>query len=467
MVSLLPKISPPSTAKQLRPIALASHVSKAYARLLVSCLADELKPQGEHQLAGKGRQAADFIWVAMRLTHLCREWSTDCYVLKLDLQRAFDSVSRERLAQKLCEWAGDRKPHETRSLIRLLASSDLILNLPWEQHHINSNVGVKQGATESPLIPLIFARLMDDLMCKVRLADDAMILPDLPHDSTVLMDGVLSWKSSIQGLQRFVNMLLPMLAYFGLVVQPAKCKLLCLRGSRATPLMLDGKAVYPMPENEVLSVMNLPLSIECTEHKVLEALVDKARGKFFGILHILCSNAPMMARVKVLEALVPTPQAQQLLNYFQYNGIRRMMGVKRKAGELWVEYESRSLRIARAKVFQMCKTRWGDKHLSAFWKYTGHLAREGQQQEASVAGKLAHFRTLSWWEIQQRGQRGVRHHRHFPFFMNTERRIAKTIGSSDWRVSTANRGQWKGFEQAWMQAEGVPWASGRQESLAA
>ena len=368
VVSLLPKVTPPASPKQLRPIALASHVSKAYARLLVRRLEDELVPQGEHQLAGKHRQAADFVWVATRLVHLCREWNADCYILKLDLQRAFDSVNRVRLAQKLCEWAGDNKPHETRSMVRLLASSDLVLHLPWGEHHINSNTGVKQGATESPLL---FARLLDGILCEVGLSEDAKVLYDLPHDSAVFMDDVLVWKNSIKGLQSFVNKLLPMLARFGLVVQPTKCKVLCLRGSRATPLVLDGKQVFPMPENEIFSVMNLPLSMECTEQRILEALIDKARGKFYGILHILCSNASLKDRIKVLEAvvfgsirwclgaLVPTPQAQQLLNYFHYNCIRRMMGIRRSSGELWVDYEARSLRVARAKVFEMCSLRWG------------------------------------------------------------------------------------------------------------
>ena len=358
VVSLLPKVSPPSTAKQLRPIALASHVSKAYARLVVQRLSNELAPQGTQQLAGKHRQAADFVWVATRLTHLCREWRTDCYLLKLDLQRAFDSVCRVRLAQKLCQWSGDVKPRETRSLVRLLASTDLVLHLPWEQHLINSNVGVKQGATESPLL---FARLLDDLMSNVGLEGDETVLSDLLQDSAIFMDDVLSWKRSIQGLQTFVDKLLPMLAYYGLVVQPAKCKLLCLRGSRALPLVLDGKKIYPLAEDEVFSVMNLPLNIESTEQRILEALVDKARGKFFGILHILCSKAPLNARLKVLEAvvfgsmrwclgaLVPTPCAQQLLNYFQCNCVRRMLGIRRTSGELWVDYEMRSLRISQSQ----------------------------------------------------------------------------------------------------------------------
>ena len=106
------------------------------------------------------RQATDFIWSSSRLTHLCPEWHTDCFLLKLDLQRACDSVHGVRLAANICERSGHAKPYEARSLVRLLASTDLVLQLPWELRAIVSNVGVKQGATESPLF---FARLLDDL----------------------------------------------------------------------------------------------------------------------------------------------------------------------------------------------------------------------------------------------------------------------------------------------------------------
>ena len=44
VVALLPKVLPPSALKQLRPIALASHASKAFARLMVNRLAKELRP---------------------------------------------------------------------------------------------------------------------------------------------------------------------------------------------------------------------------------------------------------------------------------------------------------------------------------------------------------------------------------------------------------------------------------------
>ena len=114
-------------------------------------------------------------------------------------------------------------------------------------------------------------------MCSVNGASDDMIVHDLPHDGAVCIDDVLAWKRSIAGLQRFVDKLLPLLLHYGLVVQPAKCKLVCLKGFRARLLILEGKELSPVPPEEVLMIMNLPVGFESTEQSLLEAMVDKAR----------------------------------------------------------------------------------------------------------------------------------------------------------------------------------------------
>ena len=46
-------------------------------------------------------------------------------------------------------------------LVRLPASADVTLCLSWTQCTIDPSTGVKQGATESPLI---FAKLMDTVL---------------------------------------------------------------------------------------------------------------------------------------------------------------------------------------------------------------------------------------------------------------------------------------------------------------
>ena len=273
-------------------------------------------------------------------------------------------------------------------------------------------------------------------------------------------------EADIGSLQRFVDRLVPQLAEFGLRTQPTKSKLLCLRGNREVTLMIDGQQVKVLGSEETLTVLNLPIHAENTEVKIVDALLEKARSKFYQIMHILTSSAPLSRRIQVLNTVVwgavswfigiifPTKQCQEKLNRFQYYCVRKMMGIRR-GDEYWVDYESRSLRIARAMLYRMEQTRWGDKHLAAFWAFAGHRVRNGNREGCSSAGHLSHFRGLGWW----------RHGRHFPFLMNCERSISRAAGTVEWRVLAANREQWAERRDAWIKQESVPWSSCRQPAL--
>ena len=103
--------------------------------------------------------------------------------------------------------------------------------------------------------------------------------------------------SSLEALQVLLNALLPRLRAFGLFVQPPKCKLLSVRHVPGMYLELDGQRLYPMPQGDPLMIMNLPVGIEGTEKHILEHLIERARSKFFGLMHILGSNAPLAGRL--------------------------------------------------------------------------------------------------------------------------------------------------------------------------
>ena len=474
LATLIPKICPPGEAKHLRPIALASHVAKTFSRLLLARMEAALQPRGDKQFACKHRQPAEMAWLTAHIAHLSREWQADCYMLKLDLRRAFDSVSREKLASKIIQWASDDFPFEVRCMVRMLASSEVILALPWEDVLIHANTGVKQGSTESPAI---FSRLMDDILSSIERGSEGEVIPEMGCDGCAFMDDVIAWKRTISSMQDFVDELLPKLAEFGLYVQPSKSKLLCLRGSRRVVLKLGDDIISPMGEDETFTVLNLPISKDNTEMKILQALLDKARSKFGGILHILTSSAPLKKRIWILNKVVmgtfswvvgilfPTAAIQSALNHFQYCCVRKMMGLRRLAGETWVDGEARMIRLARALVHRLEERRWGDCAVAAYWAFTGHRVRGSALPFPSAAAKLSHFRTLSWWNQQQLSLQGQRHGRHFPFLMNGERRVARAVGEDEWRVATFNRQQWSGFAQTWLQQEAIPWSASRQSAI--
>ena len=111
----------------------------------------------------------------------------------------------------------------------------MTLCLPWENHPSASNVGVKQGATESPLL---FAKLVEDILTSIDEQGKGDIVEGMECDGGAFMDDIPTWKNSMAALRDMVDKLLPALARYGLKVQPFKCQLLCLDGSRHDKLRL-------------------------------------------------------------------------------------------------------------------------------------------------------------------------------------------------------------------------------------
>ena len=104
VVTLLPKTCSPVGPADLRPITLASHVAKAFTRLLLQRLGPALAPRGALQCAAKNRQAADAYWAVKQAAHLMRKWEGGGVLLKVDIKKAYDSINRVALGEKMVIW---------------------------------------------------------------------------------------------------------------------------------------------------------------------------------------------------------------------------------------------------------------------------------------------------------------------------------------------------------------------------
>ena len=165
-------------------------------------------------------------------------------MVKLDIRRAFDSLSRIRLARRIKEWCS-HKPYEAASLIALLGTSTLEIHLPWNTVAISASQGVRQGAPESPML---VAKVME------------CVLEETNYPRGLVFDDLdaLLWKGSVPHMQAFLNDLLPRLAAEGLHIQPPKCQLMTFGEVGGTHLQLQGFQLKPVAEDEPLILMNAP-----------------------------------------------------------------------------------------------------------------------------------------------------------------------------------------------------------------
>ena len=118
-------------------------------------------------------------------------------------------------------------------------------------------------------------------------------------------------------------------------------------------------------------IVNLPVGLEATERRIMQHLIDKARSKFRSVSqsHSVLEGSPRLqtpctrnGRVRCRElgvgALFLSRQLQQMINHFECRCVRHMMGLKRGRGELWLDWEKRSMRMARSAIPRFAERRW-------------------------------------------------------------------------------------------------------------
>ena len=148
LMVLLPKIQCPILPKQTRPICIGSAAETTFCRIILTRCEDKISLTRPWQCSGKRRQCGDYLFTIHRLMELDREWSKGLCVLILDLSRAFDSVDRDVLLSQLFARLGDTE--EYRIWETLMVGTSCTLRSPWSQSNFATNVGIRQGAIESP-----------------------------------------------------------------------------------------------------------------------------------------------------------------------------------------------------------------------------------------------------------------------------------------------------------------------------
>ncbi|KAK3227948.1 hypothetical protein Dsin_007810 [Dipteronia sinensis] len=98
-VSLIPKCSNSASMKDFRPINLVGSMYKILAKVLANCLKIVLNSViGEYQMAFvKDRQILDSFVIAEEIIHSWRNDKTRGLLVKLDFEKAYDSVDHSFL----------------------------------------------------------------------------------------------------------------------------------------------------------------------------------------------------------------------------------------------------------------------------------------------------------------------------------------------------------------------------------
>lgn len=166
---LVPKVLNPRRVHDYRPISLIN----SFTKLLTKAIANRIgklvdKIVDEHQFGfTKGRQAVKSILLVQEVYHVLKQDAKKCLILKLDFEKAFDSISWDFLWQNMKSLGfGEKLIGRLKKLFHSIIISVLINGSPTEEFKVSN--GVRQGDPLSPLLFNLAAGVLSNLINRAK-----------------------------------------------------------------------------------------------------------------------------------------------------------------------------------------------------------------------------------------------------------------------------------------------------------
>ena len=178
-ITLVPKCNNPTTVNDFRPISLLNSILKLITKLLADRLQKQIIPLIHRNQYGfiKTRSIQDCVAWAFEYIHQCQQSKRELVILKLDFEKAFDTIEHGTIILMLSKlgfsekWIG-----WVQATLDTSTSSILLNGVPVKT--FNCKRGVRQG---DPLSPLLFVLAADLLQCIINKAyRDGLLLAPLP-----------------------------------------------------------------------------------------------------------------------------------------------------------------------------------------------------------------------------------------------------------------------------------------------
>ncbi|CAE7033110.1 pol, partial [Symbiodinium sp. KB8] len=305
VVTLLPKTDKPRGPKDLRPISVGAAAAKVFGMMLLMRTRSYIRPAGPWQCAHGGRQTADYLFAAIKSFSLETEWHLGlCWCkTKIDIQKAFDTLSRDRTLRLLRDQLPPEMFMEYRCWERLFYEGTAVLKTPWGDAEIPQGRGIRQGSVESPfLFSIAIEMAISQSIQREEWPKTIPSIPDLPLAELLYMDDTLLRGANREDLATKYRILKEELAGWGLAVNPEKTAFYQSPYSTSMgPIVLDGQKIE---SSQSLSVFGIPLAVPLKPTTLMDTAMAKASKKFYANKHVFMVDLRDGCAVGVREAYI-------------------------------------------------------------------------------------------------------------------------------------------------------------------
>ena len=468
---LLPKKLQPEEWSDTRPITLSSTLLKWAAQLLLLRGGSYLT-RNPCQFAAPHRQSTELIYVLRRVVRMSKDWGETTFIVKLDIQKAFDSVSQPAMAdivyRKIAVEA--QLPWEANLWIDIIQARELHIAVGDAITIVAQSNGVRQGSPDSPVL---FADLVGEVLeDTLQEAGPPPQTPPSPMQGAGFMDDTYLWSNSQAHPQRLLTILDGKLRLRGLHIHPKKTGIIASHPEgTGTPFRIGGETVLAKDPSHILNALGSPLAFDNGTTALAAEMHNRARKTFHLRKKVLCADTPICPRLilhntyvrsSALWACGTWPPQECLLkqaNSLQLTQIRNMLGKKRLAGETWTDWNTRSLRAARTTLHKEGITRWSTFILRQIWGLNGHIARG-----PVCLQDMLRWKGISWWRQEQQQKHGARRARRFNPHLDIERHLVAVAGL-EWISAAHNRTLWESMSHTFIARHDPPWTTGRQTAI--
>ena len=224
------------------------------------------------------------------------------------------------------------------------------------------------------------------------------------------------------------------LATDGFEINGDKTHCICSSADQGTIQVKGKEVVVGGPEVKIKVLGANFFSLGGGVPVLIASMQQKARAVWQAKKHVFWVGGSSSEVLALLDTLVrpaalwgcstwPTHAAiLQAANTLQLRFLRHSKNPKRKVGETWAQWNQRTLRSARSRLFHVGGQRWYTFILSQIWSLHGHLARSPSN------ARFLMWRDLQWWETEKSKPRGARHSNRFNPNLDVERGMVKAAG---------------------------------------